>query len=313
MLGGVFVLDALGDAGLGWLSAAIALHVCGQAARGMAWRGVLAAAWPRVPRRGACAWYLSGAGLTGLFSARGGDVVRLALARRGVPGASWPALAGTLAAEGSFESACGIALALVAGGLGVRALGPPSPAVLAAVLVAVPVATALAVRSSRLRRIGREVARGLTALRRPRAWLHGVLPWQVCGRALRIASMCCFLLAFSLPVTPAVVIAACAAQGSSGVLPIPGAGPAAMGAALLVAVPVAAGGPVDSESVHALALVVPAALTAVGAVLSVVLLAVLSGARTPRAFLRAQAALAAEAVAGRTPAAAMRSGSRPIA
>jgi hypothetical protein len=125
--------------------------------------------------------------------------------------------------------------------------------------------------------------------------------------------VCCFLLAFALPVTPAVVIAACAAQGSGGMLPIPGAGPAAMGAALLVAVPVAAGGPVDGDSLHALALVMPVVLTAVGGTLSVVLLAVLSGARTPRAFLRAQAALAAEAVAGRTPAAAMRSGSRPIA
>jgi hypothetical protein len=85
-----------------------------------------------------------------------------------------------------------------------------------------------------------------------------------------------------------------------------------MGAALLVAVPVAAGGSVDGEAVRALALVVPVALTAVGATLSVVLLAVLSGARTPRAFLRAQAALAAEAIAGRTPAAALRSGGPPI-
>jgi hypothetical protein len=308
----VFALDALSDARLGWLSAAVLLHVCGQVARGLAWRGVLRAGWPAVARRSACVWYVCGAGLTGVLSARGGDVVRVALARRGLSDASWPALAGTLAAEGSFESVCGIVLGLLAAGLGVGALGTPSPVVLAAVLVAVPAAAALAARSARVCRLVRELLRGLAVLRRPRSWLSGVLPWQVCGRLLRIASMCCFLLAFALPVTPAVVIAACAAQGSGGWLPVPGAGPAAMGAALLVAVPMAAGGAVDGESVRALALLVPAALTAVGASLSVVLLAVLSGARTPRGLVRWLSAQAATA-AGLAPAAATRSGSRPIA
>jgi hypothetical protein len=307
----VIALDAPGDARLGWLAAAIALHVCGQLARGLAWRGVLGAAWPRVARRSACAWYVCGAGLTGVLSARGGDLVRVALARRGLGEASVPALAGTLAAEGSFESACGLALTVVAAGLGAGAVGVPSPLLGAGVLVAVP-AAALACRSARLRRLAREILRGLAVLRRPRSWVRDVLPWQVSGRVLRLGAMCCFLLAFGLPVTPAVVIAACAAQGSSGALPVPGAGPAAMGAALLVAVPMAAGHPVDAGAVHALALVVPAALTATGVILSVVLLALLTGVRTPRALWRAQAALAGAAVAGRTPAAAMRSGSEAI-
>jgi Lysylphosphatidylglycerol synthase TM region len=309
----VFAVDAVGDARLGWLGLAIALHVSGQLARGLAWRGVLGAAWPRVARTRACAWYVCGAGLTGVLSARGGDLVRVALARRKLPDASWPALGGTLAAESSFESACGLVLTVVAAGLGARAaFGAPSPLLLVGAVVALVAVAALAYRSPRVRRVVSELLHGLAVFRRPRSWLREVLPWQVSGRLLRLTAMCCFLAAFGLPVTPAVVVAACAAQGSSGSLPVPGAGPAAMGAALLVAVPMAAGHPVDPHAVHSLALVVPMALTAVGVGLSVVLLSVLTGVRTPRALWRAQAALGAAAVGGRSPAAAMRSGSAAI-
>src|SRR3954449_6256311 len=88
------LLAALAGAHAGLLVAAIALHVGGQACRGLAWRGVLAAAWPGVTRRRACAWHVCGAGLSGVLSARGGDAVRIALARRQLDGASWPGGAG---------------------------------------------------------------------------------------------------------------------------------------------------------------------------------------------------------------------------
>jgi hypothetical protein len=113
-----------------------------------------------------------------------------------------------------------------------------------------------------------------------------VLPWQFCARGVRLAAVSCFLLAFGLPATPAVVLAAYAAQGSGAILPVPGAGPATVGAALLVGVPVAAGHPVDGSAVAALAIVQPVALTAVGALISVGLLAALSGARSWRELLR---------------------------
>src|SRR5919199_1846416 len=119
------LLDALAGAHVGLLAAAVALHVSGQVCRGLAWRGVLAAAWPSVTRRRACAWHVCGAGLSGVLSARGGDAVRIALARRQLDGASWPALAGTLAAEGSFETLFGAVLAVVALRLGVGS--PPVP------------------------------------------------------------------------------------------------------------------------------------------------------------------------------------------
>lgn len=278
---------------IGWLALAVALHVCGQVARGVAWRGVLAASWPQVTRRRACAWFVCGAGLSGVLSGRGGDAVRATLAKRELEGATWPALAGTLAVEGSFESVCGIGFMVLAVWLGVGALHAPSPLVLAAIAVAASVAAVLAARSPRVRRVAAEVGRGAAVLRRPRCWACQVLPWQLLARALRLASATSFLLAFGLPTAPAVVLAACIAQGSGGAVPLPGAGPATVGAALLVGLPLAAGHGVDQSAVASLAIVWPTALTAVGVAISLALLARLCGARTPRALLRAARALRA--------------------
>ena len=63
------------------------------------------------------------------------------------------------------------------------------------------------------------------------------------------------------------------------------------GATLLVALPIAAGHPVDPAAVGALAIVQPMALTAVGVTISLGLLGVLLGARTPRGLLRAARSL----------------------
>ena len=275
----------------GWLVLAVVLHVCGQVSRGVAWRGVLAASWPQVTRRRVCAWYVCGAGLSGLLTARGGDAVRATLAKRELPGATWPALAGTLAAEASFESAFGALLMLAAVWLGVGTLHGPSPVLLIGAALALLAVAALTLRSRRVRRLAGEVGRGLSVLRTPGRCARQVLPWQVLSRTLRIGSATCFLLAFGLPVAPAVVVAACAALGSGSAMPLPGAGPAAIGAALLVAIPLAAGHAVDHGDVASMAIVWPTALTAVGITLSLTLLAVLCGARTPRALVRAARSL----------------------
>ncbi len=284
--------DALGRADVALLAAAVLMHVCAQVSRGIAWRGVLSASWPEVTRRRAVAWHLCGAGLTGVLSARGGDAVRIALAKRELGDASWPALAGTLAAEGSFEGVFGLVIALIAVSIGVGTIDAASPAlVVAVVAVVIAVVALLATRSARVRRVVHEVGRGLAVLRRPRCWLCRVLPWQLLARALRLGALTCFLLAFGLPAAPAVVLAACVAQGSGAMLPLPGAGPAAVAATLLVALPIAAGHPVDPAAVGALAIVQPMALTAVGVIVSLGLLGVLLGARTPRALLRAARSL----------------------
>jgi hypothetical protein len=286
-------VDAVGGAHTALLVAAVALHVSAQVCRGLAWHGVLHAPWPAVGRRRACAWHVCGAGLSGVLSGRGGDAVRIALARRDLPGATWPALAGTLAAEGAFETVFGLIVALLALWLGVGTVQTPPIELVAAIAGGVVALGVVGARSERVRRLLREVGRGLAVLREPRLWASRVLPWQLTARLLRLGAAMCFLLAFGLPVAPAIVFAACAAQGSGGTVPVPGAGPATMAAALLVALPVAAGQPVDPAAVAALAVVWPAALTAVGVTLSTVLLAALCGARTPRGLARAVRSLRA--------------------
>jgi NAD(P)H-dependent flavin oxidoreductase YrpB (nitropropane dioxygenase family) len=296
------LIDAVAGAHAGLLVLAVALHVGAQASRGLAWRGVLAASWPQVTRRRACAWHVCGAGMGGVLSARGGDALRIALAKRDLREATWPALAGTLAAEGSFETVCSLIVTLVALRLGVGTLHLPPAGLIAAAAVVVPVVVLIAARSERVRGIAREAGRGLAVLTCPRRWAGQVLPFQIAARVLRLGAAACFLLAFGLPAGPTIVLAAAAAQGSGAMLPLPGAGPAAAGAAILVAVPMAAGGHVDTGGVAALALAWPLLLTCVGVVLSTVLLAVVSGARSPRALLRAARALGARPAPAATPA-----------
>ena len=291
MVGAVF---APAGAQIGWLVLAVVLHVCGQVSRGVAWRGVLAATWPEVTRRRACAWYVCGAGLSGVLSPRGGDAVRVTLARRELRDATWPALAGTLCAEASFETISGLTMMLAAVALGVGSLHAPPVALLAAAALAAAAAALLASRSARVRRTVREVGRGAAVLRRPGHCARHVLPYQAGARVLRLGSATCFLLAFGLPVAPAIVVAAVIAQGSGAAVPIPGAGLAAIGAALLVALPFAAGHALDGGALASLAVVWPAALTIVGVAISLVLLGRLCGAHTPRALVRAARALRAQ-------------------
>src|SRR4051795_12279800 len=234
------LLDALAGAPPGLLAAAVALHVGGQLCRGLAWRGVLGAAWPAVTRRRACAWHGCGAGLSGVLSARGGDAVRIALARRQLDGATWPALAGTLAAEGSFETVFALVVALLALRFGVGSLALPSAPLLAGLVVAAAILVLVGARSARVRGLAGEVGRGLAIVRRPRCWAMCVLPWQLTARARRLGSATCFLLAFGRPAAPAVVLAACAAQGSGGMLPLPGAGPATVAGGVLAPLPLGA-------------------------------------------------------------------------
>jgi hypothetical protein len=291
--------DAVADAHVGWLLAAVLLHVGGQLSRGFAWGAVLEAAWRDASPRRACAWHVCGAGLTGVLSPRGGDVVRIGLAKRELREASWPALGGTLAAEGSFELASSVILVAAALAVGVGGFHVPAPGLLGIAVAAAAAVLLLGRRSTRVRRVVSEIGRGLTVLREPRRFLGRVLPWQVAGRLLRLASLGCFLHAFGLPAGPAVIVATSVTQGSGRMLPIPGAGTAAAAAALLAVLPVAAGRDVDASAVGALAIAQPALLTLVGLTISVALLVVLLGARTPRALMRAARTLAAQPAAAK--------------
>jgi hypothetical protein len=286
------VAEAICGGDIAWLLPALCVHITAQVCRSFGWYHALDASWPGISRRRASAWYVAGAGLSGLLSGRGGDAVRLALAKRELPDASWPALVGTAVVEVTAQGVASLAVALVAIGIGVRALPVPALPLVAAGLAAALVIVVVGARARSVRRLIGEFVRGCAALGHPRRACR-ILGWELAAKLLRLGAVACFLQAFGLPVTLPVIVTVALLYGSGNVLPIPGAGTAASAGALLVAVPIAAGHPVDSGAVEALVIAQPVLLSVAGITVSLGLLAGLLGVRTPAALREARRALAA--------------------
>jgi hypothetical protein len=222
-----------------WIAAGVVLHVASQVIRTRAWFHIIVAAL--APARGLTVAdvtraYLAGAGANAILPARGGDVLKLAIVRRRLPGASYATLATTLVAETVFESACGVALviwALVRGFLPIPRIASEAPQpdvsliishpfLSSVVIAAVVGATGLVI--GWLRRRGHELLermrQGLAILGRPRAFVEHVVSWQALGRVVRLGSLACFMAAFGLPVTLTTALLVMAAQGGGRIIPL---------------------------------------------------------------------------------------------
>jgi len=263
--------SAVAGASPGWLALGLGLHLLNQVARGRGWFAVVRAACPDEPalrRRDVVAAWIAGAGAGGMFSARGGDAVRVLLLRRRAPEAGCPLIAGTIVAEGAGELAVGLALLAVAllAGVGPE-LGAPT-STLALVIAALALAVLAGSRLAAVRRVASRVGMGCASLRCPRLYARTVLPWQLVSRVCRFAALACFLAAFSLPVTPLAILLVMFAQGSGRLVPF---APAAVGAT--VAMLAASFGPVTGAAVPTSQLAaffigMSTVLTVVGATLS---------------------------------------------
>jgi uncharacterized membrane protein YbhN (UPF0104 family) len=99
------------------LGLAVLCQVAKLALRGQAWRAIVQAAYPgqRVRYWSAFGAYMAGVGVNAVVPARGGDLVKLYLIKKRVPGASYATLAPTLVVETLFDT-------VVAGGLMIWAL-----------------------------------------------------------------------------------------------------------------------------------------------------------------------------------------------
>ena len=103
------------------LGIAIAFQLAKLVVRGFAWRNILQAAYPEtaVPRLATLGAYVAGVGVNAIAPARAGDVVKLYLVKRRIPGASYATLTPTLVAETLFDMVVGVALIAWALSLGV--------------------------------------------------------------------------------------------------------------------------------------------------------------------------------------------------
>jgi len=230
--------------GVSWkpLTLALLLHLGRAAARSRAWRNVLAAAYPDedVRWRSIFAAYAAGVGVNTLVPARGGDVVRLYLARRAIPGSTYPTLVASLSVETIFDSLVGATLltwALAIGAFpGIDALSrlpsvdwlwvfhePLVGAVLAG--IALVLGFLLGIWAGRAgRSLWARLAQGVVILRRPGDYVRRVVLWQAVDWTLRLLTVGLFLAAFGLPVTAENVGLVQVSQSLSTLLPLTPAG-----------------------------------------------------------------------------------------
>jgi uncharacterized membrane protein YbhN (UPF0104 family) len=219
------------------LGIAVAFHVARLVVRTFAWRTILKAAYPleRVRWPGVFGAYVAGVGVNAIVPARGGDVVKLLLVKRRIPGSTYPTLGSTLVVETMFDfvvSTVLFAWALQQGVLPSLDVIPDLPSVdwswplqhpRIASAIALVVAIALAFLSwravHRVRLFKEHVAQGFAILGDRRRLLTGVVSWQALSWVFRFASVYWFLKAFGIAATVENSLFVLVVQGLSTMLP----------------------------------------------------------------------------------------------
>ena len=99
------VVARLGEVDPRLLAAALVLHVANHGLRSLAWRNVLAAAYPatRVPFLGVASAYALGVALNAVLPGRGGDAAKVALVRVGISGSNVATIASTMSVVVLFD------------------------------------------------------------------------------------------------------------------------------------------------------------------------------------------------------------------
>jgi uncharacterized membrane protein YbhN (UPF0104 family) len=246
-----FVAD-LGEVGWGYLALALALSLALQLCRAHAWANSLRAAYPEshFREREVTAAFLIGSGLNGILPARGGEAIKIVLAKRSVPGSSYPAIISSFAVLVPFDSGAGflvLAYAITQGLLPRLPEIPDLPAFEISFWVENPellmfTLTVLAIGTivlfvflaRRVEGFWARLRQGVAILRDPRRYARQVLAWQAAGWLCRFASFWLFLDAFHIGGSAENVLLVMSVQAIAGALPFT---PGGVGAqqALLVA------------------------------------------------------------------------------
>jgi len=212
---GVF-FGQLASVEFGPLLLAIACHLLKTVCTSRAWQNTIMAAYPGepVPWRTIYGSYIAGVGVNAVVPARGGDAVKLFLAHRAVPGATYTTLAATLLVLSIFDTALAgllFAWALTQGALpglsllpslpgfdfGFVASNPELSLVLLVVLVILGTIGGVSLRF-RWGRFKHRVGQGLLVLGdRPR-YLRSVAAWQAADWTLRFVTIWFLLAAFGI-------------------------------------------------------------------------------------------------------------------
>lgn len=244
--------DGLADIGWGWLAAALVLSLGLQLCRGHAWANALRAAYPddRVSEKGVVGAFLVGVGLNGILPARGGDAVKIVLAKRSVRDSSYPSVISSFAVLAPFDSCMGflvLGYAITQGLLPKPPRLPELPAfdisfwaahtdllLLTLTVLGIGTVALFALLARRAQDVWQHLKQGVAIFREPRRYLREVALWQLGGWLLRFASFWLFLEAFGIGGSAETVLLVMSVLAISGALPLTPGGAGAQ-QALLVA------------------------------------------------------------------------------
>jgi hypothetical protein len=173
--------------------------------------------------------YAAGVAANAFLPARGGEGVKVALARTQIPGSSVPAIAASLSVVLLLDAVLGAGLVVVLWSTGVLPALPSPPvgsamtgALVVVALLAVVVAATFGRIGCAVRRFLANAARGLAVLRSWKLYLSTVLPAQLAAWACRIGVVYFVLAAFRIDAgleTAALVVVL---NGAATAVPVPG-------------------------------------------------------------------------------------------
>jgi uncharacterized membrane protein YbhN (UPF0104 family) len=245
--------SALASVAWGPLVLAILLHVGRLVLRVLAWKNILRASLPgsKVPFASVFGSYVAGVGVNSVLPARGGDVVKVYLAKHRLHNSSYATLGSTLLVETIFDFVVASALFLYALTLGILPGVPDLPhglafdwsfvvehprlsAFLGSVLFGLAIVL-VAWASRRVTAFKENLARGFAILGDRRAFLEQVVSWQAASWLARALSIYFFLRAFHIDAGVQTVIAVLVVQGISTVLPFTPGGAGTQQAVLVFA------------------------------------------------------------------------------
>ena len=233
------VIDTFARVDARFVAVALVFHLANIGFRSLAWRNVLRAAYPDrpVPLLGIAGAYTAGMAVNAFTPARGGDVVKVALARTRIRGSSVPTIAASMGVVSLFDGVVAgvvILLLAVAGLLpalpGLPAL-PAAPGLVAGHPVLAAAGALLLVAAAafvgrrfapRLRSAWKDLKAGASILHSPRRYATEVVPVQLSAWACRIGAAYFLLAAFGVPATLAAAVIVVVAGGLATVVPTPG-------------------------------------------------------------------------------------------
>jgi uncharacterized membrane protein YbhN (UPF0104 family) len=233
---GVF-FDHLAAVEWKWIGLAVAAHICKLVLVSRAWRNIVKASYPRtrVRWRQLFGAYVSGTGVNAVIPARGGDAVKLFIAKRRVEGATYTTLVATVLLQTLFDmliATCFILWAISLGalpGLNVLpnlpsldygwAFRHPTAGLILFVALLLFGGLLLLWIAERMEDFKERVAQGFAAVRDRPYYLTRVVPFQLADWSLRLVAVFCFLQAFGVPATLHNVLLVQVSQSLATVLP----------------------------------------------------------------------------------------------